>query len=72
MLKHICFANEKMKAEKHAFIQTRKNTSFSEYLRFFVFINEKCIKSASATEGGGGAIKFSAEKMVNRSTWAKR
>ena len=39
---------------------------FSEYPRFFVFYN---VKSAPAAEGGGGAIKFSAEIMVNRVIW---
>ena len=29
----------------------------------------KYLKSANAAEGGGGAIKFSAEIMVNRATW---
>ena len=72
MLKHVCFANEKMKAEKHDSIKTRKNKSFSAYLGFFCFfINEKHVKSASAVEGGGGEIKFSAEIMANRATWAK-
>ena len=34
-----------------------------------MFYNEKYSKSATAAEGGGGAIKFSAELMVNRATW---
>ena len=42
---------------------------FSEYPRFFVFYNEKCLKSAPAAEGGGGAIKFSAEIMVSKVIW---
>ena len=47
----------------------QRNTMFSEYPRFFVFYNEKQVKGHPAAEGGGGAIKFSAEIMVNRATW---
>ena len=35
----------------------------------FVVYSEKHLKSAPAAEGGGGAIRFSAEIMVNRATW---
>ena len=71
MLKHICFAHEKMKAEKHCMISGKcgKTRVFSEYPRFVVFYHEKYLKSAPAAEGGGGAIKFSAEIMVNRVIW---
>ena len=70
MLKHICFANEKTKAEKHRMISLKcgKTRFFSEYPSFFGFYNEKYLKSAPAAEGGGGAIQFSAEIMVNRAT----
>ena len=50
-------------------MKMRKSTIFSEYPRFVVFYNEKYLKSAPAAEGGGGAIKFSAEIMVNRVIW---
>ena len=70
MLKHICFANEKTKAEKHRMISIKsgKIRFFSEYPRLLVFCNEKLSKSAPAAEGGGGAIQFSAKIMVNRAT----
>ena len=42
---------------------------FPGYRRFFVFDNEKYLKSAPAAFGGGGAIKFSAVIMVNRAMW---
>ena len=47
MLKHICFANEKMKAEKHRMISLKcgKTRCYSEYARLFVFYNEKFLKS---------------------------
>ena len=71
MLKHICFANEKMKPENHRMISLKcgKTRFSSEYPRCFVFYKEKYLKTAPAAEGGGGAIKFSAELMVNRATW---
>ena len=71
MLKHICFANEKMKAEKHRMISFKcgKMRFFSESLGFLLFYNDKCLNSTPAAEGGGGAIQFSAEIMVNRATW---
>ena len=50
-------------------MKMRKNTIFSRIPWFFVFYNEKYLKSAPAAEGGGGAIKFSADIMVNRVIW---
>ena len=50
-------------------MKMRKSTIFSEYPRFVVFYNEKYLKSTPAAEGGGGAIKFPAEIMVNRVIW---
>ena len=50
----------------------KKTRFFSEYPRLVVFYNEKCLKSAPAAEGGRGAIKFSAEIMVNRVIWQIR
>ena len=35
----------------------------------FVLYNEEYLKSAPVAEGGGAAIKFSAELMGNRATW---
>ena len=66
----MCFANEKMKAEKHRMISLRcgKTRLVPEYLRNFGVYNEKYLKSAPATEGGGCAIQFSAELMGNRAT----
>ena len=40
----------------------KKHDFFPEYPRFFAFYIDK-------DEGGGGAIKFSAEIMVNRVIW---
>ena len=42
---------------------------FSEYPRFCVCFECKIMKSAPAAEGGGDAIKLSAEITVNRATW---
>ena len=52
-------------------LKHEKTRVFPNTLGFLFFINEKHVKSASAVEGGGGEIKFSAEIMVNRATWAK-
>ena len=74
MLKHICLATEKMKADKHRMISLKCGKTrfflsfFSNTLCFFVVCNEKRLKSAPAPEGGVGAIQFSAEIMVNRAT----
>ena len=40
MLKHICSANDKMKAEEHRMISLKcgKTRFFAEYARFFVFL----------------------------------
>ena len=71
MLKHICFANEKMKADKHRMISIKSGKAhfFPEYPLFFAVYTEKYLKSASAAEGGVRSIQFSAEIMVNRATW---
>ena len=50
-------------------MKMQTNTIFSEYPRFLVLYNEKYLKSAPAAFGSGGAIKFSAEIMVNRAMW---
>ena len=71
MLKHICLATEKLKADKHRMISLKcgKTFFFCEYTLFFVVYTEEYLKSAPAAEGGGGAIQFSAEITVNRATW---
>ena len=59
-----------MKAEEHHMISLKcekKQRFFPEYPRYFVF-NENNKKAPFASEGGGGAIEFSAELMVNRAT----
>ena len=60
MLKHIRFANEKTKAEKHRMSSFKcgKTRFFSEYPRFLVFYIDNNLKSAPAAKGGGGAIQF--------------
>ena len=62
MLKHICFANEKTKAEKHRMISLKceKYDFVPNTLgRFFIMQN---IETAHP-------IQFSAEIMVKRATW---
>ena len=70
MLKHICFANEKTKAANYRMISFKCGEFFfPNTLGFLFFINEEYLKSAPVAKGGGGAIQFSAEIMVNRATW---
>ena len=46
-----------------------RKTCFSlNTLGFSFFRMSNVLKSATTAEGGGGAIKFSAEKMVNSAT----